>query len=83
MFQLKTDVLLQSLCDSDKPIIVDPDSREVLKMMKLVYSFASALAEYDDAGARYDRVSEMLAPIYAELDGMLLENVRMLMNSKY
>lgn len=83
MYKVENDTLLQNLCNEEVQLHVDPDSREVLKMMKLVYSFASVLAEYDDAGERYDRVSEMLAPIYTELDGMLLENVRMLMNSTH
>lgn len=82
MYKVENDTLLQNLCNEEVQLHVDPDSREVLKMMKLVYSFANALAEYDDAGERYDRVSELLAPIYAELDSMLIENVCKLMNSK-
>ena len=74
MYKLENFTLLQNLCDVDKEIKVDPDSREILKMMGLLHSFWDCVGEYDD-GEDYDEISELLAPVFEKLDSMLIQHI--------
>ena len=80
MYDITTDKLLQGICDTSKPLNVDPDSREILKIHRLLSVFHKAVAEFDDAGERYDRISELLAPVYAEVENMMADQIRWIMN---
>lgn len=67
--------MLQNLCNSDVDIKVDPDSREILKMMGLLHSFREYVGEFDDGGENYDEISELLAPVFVKLDSMLTQHI--------
>ena len=75
MLNLENNALLQNLCDNNKEIVVDPDSREILKLMGLLHSFNDSLAEFDNAGENYEKISEMLSPVFVELDSMLTQHI--------
>lgn len=75
MLDLEKNALLQNLCDNDKEIVVDPDSREILKLMGLLYSFNDSLAEFDNAGENYEKISELLSPVFVELESMLSQHI--------
>lgn len=75
MLNLEKNKLLQNLCDTNREISVDPDSREILKMMGLLYVFRESLAEFDDSGETYEKISELLSPIMVELDSMLTQHI--------
>lgn len=75
MLSLEKFALLQNLCDNNKEISVDPDSREILKLMGMLYAFNDSLAEFDDAGENYEKISELLSPVFVELDAMLTQHI--------
>lgn len=75
MLSLEKFALLQNLCDNNKEISVDPDSREILKLMGMLYVFNDSLAEFDDAGENYEKISELLSPVFVELDSMLTQHI--------
>ena len=75
MINLEKNKLLENLCDNMREITIDPDSREILKMMGFLYVFRESLADFDDCGENYEKISELLSPIMVELDSMLTQHI--------
>lgn len=43
--------------------------------MGMLYAFNDSLAEFGDAGENYERISELLSPVFVELDSMLTQHI--------